>query len=208
MDIVEHILEWVGVQTIQIIDATGYAGISFLMTLEGSFIPVPSEIILPFSGYLVSLGRFSLLAVAFWGAVGNILGTVFTYTVSRYVGISFLYKYGKFFLVTHKDIEEANQLFKKHGAKIIFISRLIPGIRGFVPIPAGIAKMKFIPFVIYVFTGSFLYSLFLTYLGVLAGENWTMLEPYFRQFDWVLILILVTGATWWIRRYIKGLKAS
>lgn len=205
---ISSILGSVGAWIISVIETSGYLGIGFLMALEGSFIPVPSEIILPFSGYLVHLGKFSLIAVAFWGAVGNIIGTTFTYIISRYVGIGFLYKYGKYFLVTKKDIEDASRLFEKHGVKIIFISRLIPGIRGFIPIPAGIAKMKFVPFAAYVFTGSFIYSLALTYLGVVAGENWEMLAPYFRKFNWIFVIFVVVGATWWIRRYIKGVRSE
>jgi len=208
MDIIGSILESVAVWIISIIEVSGYFGIAFLMALEGSFIPVPSEIILPFSGYLVHTGRFSLFAVAFWGAVGNIIGTSFTYVVARYVGLNFLYKYGKYFLVTKKDIEDASRLFNRHGVKIIFISRLIPGIRGFIPIPAGIARMKFVPFVAYVFTGSFIYSLALTYVGVVTGENWDMLAPYFKKFNWVIVLLFVLGVVWWVRRYIKGIKTE
>ncbi len=198
------ILAWAASFIISVIESTGYPGIIFLMSLEGSFIPVPSEIILPFSGYLVSLGRFSLFWVAFWGAVGNIIGSVFSYSVSRYLGLSFLYKYGKYVFVTRKDIEDADTLFKKHGAKIIFISRLIPGIRGFVPIPAGIARMNLTKFIVYVFSGSFIYSLLLTYIGVLAGENWDFLEPYFHAYDWTIIALGIIIVVWWIRRYFKA----
>ncbi|MDX1535221.1 MAG: DedA family protein [Candidatus Spechtbacterales bacterium] len=199
-------LAWLSSKVILVIESTGYAGVFVLMALEGSFIPVPSEIILPFSGFLVFKGEFSLFAVALVGALGNIAGTVFTYSVSRFFGASFLYKYGKYFLVSHRDIDMANKLFKDHGVKIIFISRLIPGIRGFIPIPAGIAKMKFIPFVLYVFTGSFIYSLVLTYVGVWGGENWDWLSPYFKQFDWVLLVLMLWAATWWVRRHFRHNK--
>ena len=188
---------------ISTIESTGYLGILFLMVLEGSFIPVPSEIILPFSGYLVFKGEFSLLGVALVGAVGNIIGTLFTYHVARYLGLPFLYKYGKYVLVTHKDIDLARRLFEKFGALMIFASRLVPGIRGFIPIPAGIARMKIIPFVIYVFTGSFLYSLVLTYAGVVAGKNWDTLGPYFRKFDWVIVIIILAIGAWWIWRHLR-----
>lgn len=196
-EMLEYLLVTVSKFVLDTIEAWGYGGVFFLMMLEGSFLPVPSEIILPFSGYLVHLGSFTLIAVAFWAAVGNIVGTIFTYLISRYLGSAFLYKYGRYFLVTHKDIDSATKLFDRHGAKIIFISRLIPGIRGFVPIPAGIAKMKFVPFVAYVFTGSFIYSLFLTYIGFVAGENWDIIGPYFRQFDFAILGILILAFGWW-----------
>lgn len=185
------------------IESWGYLGIFVLMAMEGSFVPVPSEIILPFSGYLVHIGTFTLILVAFWGAVGNIVGTTFTYLIARHLGVAFLYKYGKYFLVNPKDIDSASELFEKHGVKIIFISRLIPGVRGFIPIPAGIAKMKFLPFVTYVFTGSFLYSLVLTYIGVIAGENWDIIGPYFRKFDTLIYGGIAAFIIWWIWRHFK-----
>ena len=202
----EFVLEQLSSLIISFIDETGYVGIFVLMALEGSFIPVPSEIILPFSGYLVFEGRFSLLMVAFVGALGNIVGTLFTYSISRYVGLSFLHKYGKYVLVTRGDIDVAQRLFEKYGAPIIFVTRLIPGIRGFIAIPAGVARMKIVPFVAYVFTGSFIYSLALTYLGVIAGKNWDTLGPYFRKFDWVVVVLLVVGVVWWIWRHVRNLK--
>ena len=204
----EFILEWVSSTIINIIDSTGYAGIFILMVLEGSFIPIPSEIILPFSGYLVFEGRFSLLMVAFVGALGNIVGTLFSYSISRYIGLSFIHKYGKYVFVTRRDIDLSQRLFEKYGAPIIFVTRLIPGIRGFVAIPAGVARMRVLPFIVYVFTGSFIYSLFLTYIGVVAGENWDILEPYFKKFDWVLVVLLALGATWWIWRHIHNMSAK
>lgn len=203
---ISSLIAWLSIKIITVIESAGYAGVFILMALEGSFVPVPSEIILPFSGFLVTQGVFTLFMVAFMGALGNIAGSLFTYFVSRRYGVSFLYKYGKYFLVSRHDIDMANRLFEKHGVRIIFISRLIPGIRGFVPIPAGIARMKLMPFVTYVFTGSFLYSLALTYAGVWGGENWDWLAPYFRRFDWVLVLILIAGLAWWVRRHFNHKK--
>ncbi|MEX0869912.1 MAG: DedA family protein, partial [Candidatus Spechtbacterales bacterium] len=174
----------------------------------GSFMPVPSEIILPFSGYLVFRGEFTLITVALIASLGQVAGVIITYSIARFYGIDFLYKYGKYFFVTKKDIEKANKLFEDYGARIIFASRLIPGIRGFIPIPAGIAKMKFISFIAYVFTGSFIYSLILTYAGVWGGENWDWLAPYFRRFDWILAIFVIMFLWWWIRRYIKEIKSE
>lgn len=200
---IEAVLVWLSLKIIAVIESSGYVGVFVLMALEGSFIPVPSEIILPFSGFLVYKGEFTLFMVAFVAALGNIAGTVFTYFIARNYGSSFLYRYCKYFFVTRRDIEIANELFLKHGVKIIFISRLIPGIRGFIPIPAGIARMKFLPFVTYVFTGSFIYSLALTYIGVWGGENWDWLSPYFKKFEWVLLVLLLGAVVWWVRRHIK-----
>jgi len=186
------------------IESWGYFGIFILMTLEGSFVPIPSEVIMPFSGYLASQGVFSIWNIALIGALGNIVGTIFTYLVARYLGLPFLYKYGKFVLVRQSDIDMAHRLFERHGILIIFISRLLPGIRGFVPIPAGIAKMRLLPFVFYVFVGSYIWSLFLAYIGYFAGENWDFLGPYFHRFDVVAFLIVLAFVGWIIyRRFLK-----
>ncbi len=191
---------------VSVIDNAGYAGIFLLMTLEGSFLPVPSEIILPFSGFLVSEGRFSLWIVALIGAVANIVGTMITYSLSRYVGLPFLYKYGRYVLVTRHDIDMAHRLFARFGAPIVFVSRLIPGIRGFVPIPAGVAEMSIPRFVTYVFVGSFLWSLFLTYVGVLIGENWEVVQEYIKPIEIILFILVIMGAAWWIYRHVKIIK--
>jgi membrane protein DedA with SNARE-associated domain len=191
---------------IEVIDRTGYAGILVLMALEGSFIPVPSEIILPFSGFLASQGQFSIWAIALVGAIGNIIGTLLTYSVARYIGVPFLYKYGKYVLVSRADIDQAQRLFKRFGMPIIFISRLLPGIRGFVPIPAGIAKMNIIPFLFYVFVGSFLWSLFLTYIGFLLGEHWEFVGPYLERSTGFLFACAAIAIAWWVWHRIQIIK--
>jgi len=191
---------------LQIIDSAGYAGIFVLMALEGSFLPVPSEIILTFSGYLVSQGRFSLFLVALIGALGNVAGTLITYTVGRYLGLPFLYRYGKYALVTRDEIDRASRLFERYGIAIIFVSRLVPGVRGYIPIGAGVARMNIVPFITTVFIGSFLYSLVLTYIGVILGENWDIVGAYFRQFDSVIILAVLLVGGWWLARRIRALR--
>jgi membrane protein DedA with SNARE-associated domain len=183
---------------ISVIDTAGYGGIFFLMVLEGSFIPIPSEIILPFSGFLASEGRFSLWGIALAGALGNIIGTLVTYAVARYAGLPFLYKYGKYVLVTKEDIDLAERLFKRYGIAIIFVTRLIPGIRGFLPIPAGVAKMKISPFITFVFIGSFVWSLFLTYVGYIIGEHWEVFSEYAHEAGTILVAIMVAGIGWWV----------
>lgn len=200
--IIVAITSWV----IGIIEQGGYAGIFILMTLEGSFLPVPSEIILTFSGYLVSQGKFSLLLVATMGALGNVTGTLITYAAGRYLGLPFLYRYGRYFLITRGDIDKAHTLFEKYGTRIIFVSRLMPGARGYIPIGAGIARMKIVPFVVTVFVGSFLYSLALTYIGVILGEHWEAVGPYIKQWSGLLLLALLVVALWWIWRRIQLIR--
>lgn len=196
------VISWV----IGIIEQGGYAGIFILMVLEGSFLPVPSEIILTFSGYLVSQGKFSLLLVAVMGALGNVAGTLITYAAGRYLGLPFLYRYGKYILITRGDIDKAHMLFEKHGISIIFVSRLMPGARGYIPIGAGIARMKIIPFVCTVLVGSFLYSLALTYIGMILGEHWETVGPYLEKSASVLFAVGAAGLVWWIWRRIQAIR--
>lgn len=191
---------------IRIIEETGYGGIFLLMALEGSFLPIPSEIILPFSGYLVAQGKFSLWLVALMGALGNIVGTLGTYALARHGGLPLLHRYGKYVLVTRHDINAAQRLFAKHGARIIFVTRLFPGIRGFLPIPAGIAKMPLVPFVAYVFVGSFVWSLFLAYAGVLVGEHWERFARYAHEAGTVLVGVMLVGVAWWLKRQYTYLR--
>ncbi|MCH7605038.1 DedA family protein [Patescibacteria group bacterium] len=202
----ESIIATVTGAILQIIDSAGYPGIFVLMVSEGSFLPIPSEIILTFSGYLVSQGRFSLFLVAIVGAFGNVVGTLITYAVGRYLGLPFLYRYGKYALITRGEIDRAHRLFTRHGIAIIFVSRLIPGARGYIPIGAGVAQMNIAPFIITVFIGSFFYSLALTYIGVILGENWNIVGAYFRQFDSVIILGVLLIGGWWLWRRIKALR--
>ena len=202
MGIIEYITSFI----VSVVDQMGYPGIFLLMALEGSFIPIPSEIILPFSGFLASEGRFSIWMIALVGAIGNIIGTLFTYTVARYLGLPFLYKYGKYALLTRKDIERAHWFFVRFGVPVIFISRLLPGVRGFIPIPAGIAKMNLVPFVLYVFVGSFFYSLALTYVGFLLGAHWDAVGPFLNQFAGLLLAIAVMGMVWWLWHRIKLIR--
>ena len=202
----EFVINGVTSFILQVIESAGYPGILFLMALEGSFIPLPSEIILPFSGFLASEGRFSLWMIALVGAVGNIVGTLFSYTIARYLGLPFLYKYGKYVLVTREDIDRAHALFIRFGTLFIFISRLLPGIRGFIPIPAGIAKMNLIPFVTYVFLGSLFYSFALAYVGFLLGEHWNVVGPYLQRISGALLIVAAGAIAWWVWYRIRVIK--
>ena len=206
MGIIDTVILTTTTWVIHMIEQGGYPGIFSLMVLEGSFLPVPSEIILTFSGYLVSEGRFSLVAVAVVGALGNVVGTLLTYSVARYLGLPFLYRYGKYVLITREEIDKAHRLFEKHGGTIVFVSRLLPIVRGYIPIGAGIAKMKVMPFMGIVLVGSFFYSFVLTYVGVVLGENWDTVGEYFQQFDVIIVSIVFIGAVWWLWRRIKAVR--
>ena len=202
----EHLLEFLAGIIMQTIETTGYAGIAVLMALESANIPIPSEIVMPFAGYLVSKGEFGFWQVVLWGAIGNLLGSLASYGFGFYGGRRFLGRYGKWFFITPHDVALADRLFWKYGTIIAFASRILPVVRTFISFPAGIAKMDLRKFLLYTFAGSFLWGIFLTYIGVKLGENWHSLEGYFRTFDWLIAGILIMLGVWWIMKHIKHEK--
>lgn len=185
------------------ISALGYGGVAVLMAVESAAIPLPSEIIMPFAGFLVSEGRFTLFGVSLAGALGSVLGSWATYWLGRYGGRPFVERFGKYILISHHDLDLADRFFAKYGAWATFIGRVLPGVRTYISIPAGIARARFWPFTAAAFFGSFIWSLLLAYIGLKLGQNWEALKPIFHKFDVVIVLAVLIGAVWWIRRHLR-----
>ncbi|HEX3248459.1 MAG TPA: DedA family protein [Pyrinomonadaceae bacterium] len=188
------------------ISALGYGGIVLLMAIESACIPLPSEIIMPFSGYLVSTGELNLWGVAIAGAVGCVLGSLVAYWVGMYGGRPFIEKYGRYILLSRHDLDIADRWFSKHGEVIVFVSRLLPAIRTFIAFPAGVARMNLTRFVIYTFAGSLPWCLGLAYVGQKLGEQWDKddtLKTWFHRFDFLIGIAGVLFVSWWIWRHIK-----
>jgi membrane protein DedA with SNARE-associated domain len=188
---------------IKVISSTGYFGITTLMALESACIPIPSEIIMPFSGFLVFEGRFMLWSVVIWGAIGNLIGSVIAYWIGFYGGRSLIQKYGKYILISSHDLERADHWFEKYGQSTVFFSRLLPIIRTFISLPAGISRMDFKKFCFYTLAGSLPWSFALTYAGIIMGENWSAIKIYFEKFDLVIGGLIVLGIIWWIWRHLR-----
>lgn len=202
------ILAWLANLIIEVISQTGYGGITFLMALESACIPIPSEIIMPFSGFLVFEGKFVFWQVVLWGAIGNLIGSIAAYLVGYYGGRPLIEKYGKYLLISFHDLEKTDRWFNKYGQSTVFFSRLLPVVRTFISLPAGISRMDFKKFSFYTLAGSLLWSFVLTYAGVIMGRNWIALEIYFRKFQWVIGGLIVLGAVWWIWRHISNLRKT
>ena len=185
------------------ISLLGYGGVALMMAIESACVPLPSEIIMPFSGYLVFKGEFSLWGVSLAGAIGCVIGSVFAYWIGYVGGRPLAEKYGKYLLVTKHDLDLADNFFKKYGKRAVFISRLLPVIRTFISLPAGIAKMNFWQFVVYTFLGSLPFFFFLAYIGEKLGENWNTLGAYFHKFDAIIGVVILIGIIWFIRRHIN-----
>ncbi|HXH49798.1 MAG TPA: DedA family protein [Terriglobia bacterium] len=186
------------------ISGSGYTGIALLMAIESACIPLPSEIIMPFSGYLVSAGHFSLWGVAVAGALGCNLGSIVAYYIGAVGGRPLAERYGHYVLVTRHDLAMADRFFARYGDWAVFIARLLPVVRTFIALPAGIARMNFARFNIYTFLGSLPWCLALAYAGMKLGERWETLGPYFHRFDTVFLVVLVVGGVWFIRNRLKN----
>jgi membrane protein DedA with SNARE-associated domain len=188
------------------ISTLGYSGIVLLMAIESACIPLPSEIIMPFSGYLVSRGEMNLWGVGVAGAVGCVVGSLVAYWVGMYGGRPFIENYGRYVLLSRHDLDIADRWFSKYGELIVFTSRLLPAIRTFIAFPAGVARMNLPRFVIYTFAGSLPWCLGLAYVGQKLGEQWDKddrLKTWFHRFDFVIGIVGVLLVAWWIWRHIK-----
>jgi membrane protein DedA with SNARE-associated domain len=204
----EAILEPIGRWIICFISQLGYMGIIVTMAIESACIPLPSEIIMPFSGYLASTGRFTLWGTAIAGAFGCVVGSVVAYWVGIWGGRPFIQKYGKYVLLSPKDLATADRFFARYGEWAIFFSRLLPIVRTFISLPAGIARMNFFKFVIYTFIGSLPWCLMLAYVGKVMGENWAGIRVYFRRADIFIGIIIVLGIAYFLYRHLKSEKAK
>jgi membrane protein DedA with SNARE-associated domain len=193
------------------ISAMGYSGVILLMAIESACIPLPSEIIMPFSGYLVSTGQLNLWAVAVAGAVGCVLGSLVAYWVGMFGGRPVIEKYGRFVLLSRHDLDIADRWFATHGEIIVFVSRLLPAIRTFIAFPAGVARMNLKRFIIYTFAGSLPWCLGLAYVGQKLGEKWNKddtLKTWFHRFDFVIGIVAVLAVAWLVRRHIKSSRSE
>lgn len=196
---IEQIMGFLTSLIIQVIQSTGYFGIFLLMTAESALIPIPSEVTMPFAGYLASTGQFNIYAVILTGAFANLVGSLIAYYLGFWGEDAFvrqlIRKYGKWILITVHEYDHAERWFRKYGERIVFISRILPIIRTFISLPAGVAKMNLRKFIILTFVGSLIWSAFLTYIGVIMGKNWNSIEVYYRKFEYVIVgaAILLAG---------------
>jgi membrane protein DedA with SNARE-associated domain len=184
------------------ISSMGLLGVVLMMAIESACIPLPSEIIMPFAGYLVSQGQFSLVAAATAGALGCNLGSAVAYAIGQHGGRRFVERWGGYFLVTRREIEWADRFFARYGAPAVFLARLLPVVRTFIALPAGIARMPQLKFHIYTFVGSWPWCFALAYVGFRLGQAWESnptLREFMHRFDAVVvgaILIAVALYVW------------
>ena len=203
---IARIIEILSAFIVATISTLGYGGVVLLMAIESACVPLPSEIIMPFAGYLVYMGRFNLWLVGLAGAVGCVAGSIPAYYAGMYGGRPFIEKYGRYVLISHHDLDMADRWFARFGEIIVFASRLLPVISTFIAFPAGIARMNMKRFIIYTFLGSFPWCLGLAYVGQILGEQWNKnptLKAWFHRFDFLIGIAIVLAAAWWIWRHLR-----
>jgi membrane protein DedA with SNARE-associated domain len=189
---------------ITVLSTAGYVGLAGLMAIESACIPLPSEIILPFAGYLVSQGTMNLLVVATVGALGCNIGSALAYAVGRYGGRRAIERWGKYVLLTRHDLELADWFFDRFGGPAVLVARMLPVVRTFIALPTGIAHMPVLRFHIYTFIGSWPWCLLLAYIGLLLGDKWgsnAQLGQVFHYLDYAIIavVVIVVGRFVWQR---------
>jgi len=205
--LITQILNFAASFIISTISTLGYPGIVLTMAIESALVPLPSEIIMPFSGFLVSTGKFTLVFVAVAGAVGNLIGSLAAYALGYWgherVVRRLVRKIGKFVLFTESDLDSSEKYFNKHGSWIVLVSRIMPAIRTYISLPAGIAHYPIVKFSALTFLGSLVWSFILAYVGFLLGENWDTLGPYFHKFDFIIVILGILFVAYYIYHKLK-----
>ena len=207
----EKILAALAVFTVGVIRAGGYWGVALLMAIESACIPLPSEIIMPFAGYLVSTGELNLYLAATAGALGCNLGSIVAYEVGKRGGRPMAERWGRYVLIGRDELDAADRFFARWGNLAVLIGRLLPVIRTFIAFPAGVARMKLVPFHLYTFIGSWPFCLGLAWVGMKLGDKWNSdprLKAAFHQADLLIGLVLVALGSLYVWHRVRGIRKN
>lgn len=200
--IVEKIVEYI----VAGISAGGYMGLFLLMALESMVAPVPSEVVMPFAGYLVLQGRFEFWTAVLVSGFGSIFGSLISYYMGAYLGRPFILKFGKYLLLEEEHLEWTEKWFKKQGDKTIFVSRFVPVVRHLISMPAGIARMAMHKFIIYTFVGASIWNLILLYAGFKLGSHWDKIHHFSKELDVVFVIAVAAFLAYFIWKHHKRRK--
>jgi len=206
MSILSEIMAAIGGFALSLISSLGYAGIFFLMMLESMVVPVPSELVMPFAGFLIAQGGFTFPLVVIFSTLGSITGSLLSYYIGKRWGYKIVVSYGKYVLVDIEDLKKTEAWFTKRGELTIFISRLIPVIRHLISLVAGIGKMSIKKFLLYTIIGATIWNAFLAYLGCVLGQHWHEVTQYTEEIDIGIVILLIIGCIYFIYRHIRKKK--
>jgi membrane protein DedA with SNARE-associated domain len=201
---VEHLAELI----VHIMGILGYPGLVLMMALESMVAPVPSEIVMPFAGFLVAQGKFTILGGIIASSMGTILGSFISYYLGKFGGYPLVLRFGYYLLLDKEHLDTTVRWFEKRGDMTIFVCRFIPIVRHLISIPAGVGNMNIAKFAIYTLIGGTIWNAILLVAGIYLEEKWTIIHKYSHQIDYIFIAgILVVGA-WWVRKQLKRRKTK
>lgn len=198
--IIEHV--------VQIISSGGYPSLVVLMAIESMILPLPSEAVMPFAGFLISEGKMTFTLVILFSTIGSIIGSLISYYIGQYGGNPLLKRFGKYVLLNEEHLMKTEKFFEKYGGRAVFLGRLIPVVRHFISIPAGMARMKMPFFLLYTIIGAAIWNGFLAYVGFILKNNWTTLEHYTKFLDIIIVIILIALVVWFLYHRIKQKKSK
>ena len=197
--VVEIVAEW----AVSLISSGGGFWLFFLMGLESMIFPIPSEVVMPLAGFLISKGTFSWIGVLILSTIGTIVGSLISYYMGLFGGRPFIRRYGKYFLLDDKHLEWTERFFRNRGEKAIFISRFLPVVRHLISIPAGMGKMNLKKFIFYTAIGGAMWNMFLAWLGFYLSDKWNLIHTYSKSLDIIVLVLLVGALIWWILIHLK-----
>lgn len=201
-------LEWLEHVITDYLGAYGYPAVFVLMVLESACIPIPSEVTMVFGGFLVSRGELDFVWVALIGTIANVIGSWLAYWVGYVGGRPLINRWGRYVLLREHELDRAHDWFERRGELAVFVSRLLPVIRTFISLPAGVARMNFWKFTLYTFLGCLPWTFALTWAGVLLGENWETFLRYGDPISWAIAAITLAVVAWWLIRRIRARRAE
>ena len=204
---IQSIIDWL----VNAISTIGYPGVFISVFLESFFAPIPSEIILPFSGFVASTGKMNLVIVIIIATVAAYLGSLPFYFIGRWGEkpvINFINKYGKYLFIQQKDVDKVFGAFDKYGKGVVFFGRLIPMIRTLISFPAGVAKMQFARFSMYTLLGSLTWNILLTYAGYQLGDHWSVVSKWIEKYQNVILVLIIIAVLLYIIRRIKSRRGA
>ena len=201
-------LEWLEHVITTYLGEYGYLAVFVLMLLESACIPIPSEVTMVFGGFLVSRGDLSFIGVAMIGTIANVIGSWLAYWVGYVGGRPLINRWGRFILLREHELDRAHDWFERRGELAVFVSRLLPVIRTFISLPAGVARMNFWKFTLYTFLGCLPWTFALTWAGMLLGENWETFLRYGDPISWAIAGITVAVIAWWLIRRIRARRTE
>lgn len=189
-----------------VVEAAGYAGIAFLMALESTMVPLPSELVMPFAGFLAAEGRLNMWLVILFSGAGSLAGSLVSYYIGKFGGIPLVRKLGKYVLLDEEDLETTERWFARYGERTIFICRFVPVVRHLISIPAGVANMDIKRFCLYTVVGATMWNAILAYIGYILRENWEVLHHYMRPVSiGVFLLLSIAFAVFFYKHVAKKL---